>query len=119
METIKKPLRIIIYKNYQIFIDGISVNINNWLKKNENLWLNEWIKWSQAIALCNNYNVVWPFDSMRVSFRFKEKYIDFITWKKECYIKPAFELLPETNAFKFLKKYKNKNTNWVSTFRAI
>lgn len=29
----KKPLRIIIYKNYQIFIDGISVNINNWLKK--------------------------------------------------------------------------------------
>lgn len=28
------------------------------------MWLNEWIKWSQAIALCNNYNVVWPFDDI-------------------------------------------------------
>ena len=103
----KKPLRNIIQINDNLIsVDGKQYNIFEWLKNNEKEWLSQWELWRKSIALCSLGDFHWTRlsngdYSTTVAYRYKEKYIDFLEWKKECYIKPSYELLP-TKAFQFL-----------------
>ena len=46
----------------------------------------------------------WADASPCIAYRYKNDYIDFVTWKKECYIRPSYELLPGTTVYQFLYK---------------
>ena len=48
------------------------------------------------------------------------RYIDFVTWKKECYIKPSYGLLPQTAVFQFLQQMQQqKIPNWSRASKGI
>lgn len=38
-----------------------------------------------------------------IAFRKGSEYMDFIRWKKECYILPSYELLPHIPAYEFIR----------------
>lgn len=90
-------------------VDGEKVKIFEWLKENEDLWLNEWEKWRKSIALCSQGDFHWADSSPVIAYRYKKKYLNFVDWKIECYIKPSYELLPETDVIKFLLKVWKKH----------
>ena len=52
----------------------------------------------------------WNDDSERICYYHNGKVIDFVTWKKECYIKPAYELLgrDDNKVMTFLKYLFNE-----------
>lgn len=102
----RKPKRnITIIDDESMIVDGVKNNIKVWLKENEQLWLTEWEKWRKSIALCSRGDFHWT-DKMgeTISYRYKSEYLDFVQWKKQCYIAPSYELLPKTTVFQFLKK---------------
>jgi len=111
----KKPLRNIIQINDNLIsVDGKQYNIFEWLKNNEKEWLSQWELWRKSIALCSLGDFHWTRlsngdDSTTVAYRYKEKYIDFLEWKKECYIKPAYELIPQTKVYQFLVKARTED----------
>lgn len=80
----------------EMMVDGKRVLIFDWLK--------EWEKWRRSIALCSMGDFHWTNDSPRVGFRFQERYIGFVQWKIECYVKPSYDLLPSVGVYKFLEK---------------
>ena len=86
-----------------IRVDSIKYNTYEWLRDNEHLWLAEWDKWRKCVAMCSLGNFHWTDDSVTIAYRYKEKYLDFVRWKKECYIRPSYELLPEIPTYKFLQ----------------
>lgn len=101
----KTPKRkISLINEYEMKVDDKKVNIFEWLRNNENLWLDEWEKWRRSIALCSMGDFHWTDNSSRVGFRYKNNYINFVQWKIECYIKPSYELLPSVGVYKFLQK---------------
>lgn len=100
----KKPKKEIdIIDENNISVDGFIFNTIDWLKNNENLWLDEWDKWSKTVALCSKGDFHWN-NSEIIGYRHKNNYLDFVRWKKECYIKPSYDLLPKTDVYKFLEK---------------
>lgn len=101
----KTPKRkISLINDDEMRVDGKSVKIFAWLKENEELWLDEWEKWRRSIALCSMGDFHWTNDSPRVGFRFKGRYIKFVEWKIECYVRPSYDLLPSVGVFRFLQK---------------
>jgi len=99
----KKPLRqIVVTSKDTMTVDGQSFNIHQWLKSNESLWLSEWDKWHRAIAMCSMGDFHWANENPTIAYRFKGEYINFVEWKKLCYIKPSYELMPATKVFQFL-----------------
>jgi len=87
----------------QMLVDDQLVNINVWLKDNEPVWLDEWEKWRKSVALCGLGDFHWTDQSPCLSYRYQNQYIDFVEWKKECYIRPSYQLLPQITAFQFLQ----------------
>jgi len=65
-------------------------------------------KWRRAIALCSIGNFHWTDDSSVISYRYKDNYLSFVEWKKECYIRPSYELLPTIETYKALEKIHKK-----------
>lgn len=106
----KTPRRkISLISDEEMKVDGKCVKIFDWLEENEDLWLEEWEKWRRSIALCSMGDFHWTNDSPRVGFRFRDRYIKFVEWKIECYVKPSYDILPSIGVFKFLKKiWKDK-----------
>lgn len=99
----KKPEReICILDDYFMLVDGIQVKIIEWLKENEKLWLSEWLLWNKSIALSSIGDFHWTDASPTLSYRYKDNYLTFIQWKKLCYILPSYELLKQTEVFKYL-----------------
>lgn len=98
-----------------IVVNGEIFETFAWLKNNENLWLDEWEKWRKSVALCSMGDFHWtrirPGEySPTVAYKMGDTYLDFVNWKKECYIKPSYELLPKTDVFIFLKDvWETKN----------
>lgn len=43
-----------------------------------------------------------------IAYYYAGNYIDFVTWKKECYIGPGYELISQTHVFKFLEELYSK-----------
>lgn len=110
-QSSKKPLRKIkLLNDQEMEVDSLVVDIHKWLKDNESLWLDEWIKWRNAIALCSIGDFHWTDNSPTVAYRASiGKYLDFVRWKKQCYIKPSYRLMPSIEAYKFIHdiwKYK-------------
>jgi hypothetical protein len=98
----------IIDKN-NMFVDNEKFKINEWLEINKDLWFDEWYKWSKSIALCSMGNFHWGSDSETVTFYCHGRYLSFVDWKKECYIKPSIKMLTNIDAYKHLEMlYKNK-----------
>jgi hypothetical protein len=98
------PIRKIqIINDNDMFVDDQIFNIHNWLVINEDLWLNEWLKWSRSIAMSSRGDFHWADDSPTLAYRYGELYLNFLEWKKQCYIKPSFDLLPNIEVFKYLK----------------
>ncbi len=96
-----------------IEVDGKEVDIHEWLRDNEDLWLEEWERWSKSIALTSRGDFHWDKcgknESPTIAYKAKQRYMRFQEWKIECYVRPSFELLPETDVFQFLYDvYHNK-----------
>lgn len=107
----KNPPRKIDYINDTLInIDGNVVVIQEWLFENEHLWLEEWEKWRAAVALCSLGDFHWAdSDTLTLAYRYKGKYIKFREWKKECYIRPSYNLLPKNHVFLFLQDILKKH----------
>lgn len=101
----KNPLRnISLIDGKHMMVDNIPYIITDWLKHNENLWLPEWEVWSKSIALCSQGDFHWADKTPTIAYRDQNRYLDFVSWKKECYIKPSYQLLGETKVIQFLVK---------------
>lgn len=100
----KTPQRNIVrVNNTNISVDGVIYNTHEWLRNNEALWFSQWDYWRKSVALCSKGDFHWN-DNMGdvISYRNREQYLDFVLWKKECYIRPSYDLLPHTDVYKFL-----------------
>lgn len=89
-------------------VDNKEMNILEWLKEHKTEWFDEWLKWSKSIALCSEGDFHWLDASLVLTYFHNDKYLDFVTWKKECYIKPAYKLIVETDVYKFLCEVREK-----------
>lgn len=99
----RTPTRTIqLVSDIHMLVDGQLVNIHGWLKTNEALWLPEWEKWRKSIALSSEGSFHWTDNSPTVAYRYQGRYLNFVEWKKECYIRPSYELLPSTRVYQFL-----------------
>ena len=100
--------RHVVLKGKEIEVDGKSYEKYSWLKKNEKLWLAEWQKWRQSIAMASRGSFHWGGDDQPVAYFNQEEYIGFVEWKKKCYIGPAYDLLPHTRVYQYLEKTRNE-----------
>lgn len=111
----RKPERqISIIDDEHICVDGNIVETFVWLKDNEDLWLKEWMKWRNSIALCSLGDFHWTRlrakeYSPTIAYYNKGKYLNFVEWKIECYVKPSYKLLPGTDVIIYLKELYEKN----------
>jgi len=100
--------------NQYFKVDGKKFKIKKWLKDNKDLWYPEWKLWCRSIALCSDGDFHWTKlpngeYSQTLCYYNHGDYLDFVTWKKECYIKPAYELIKQTSVFEFLSKIRNEH----------
>ena len=101
----KKPTRKIeLLEKRKMLVDGVMHDIDEWLVKNRSEWYAEWSKWMKSVALCSNGDFHWDDASPTVAYWVGDKPVDFVTWKKQTYIKPAYDLIPQTSVYKFLMK---------------
>ena len=112
----KKPLRKVTrVENGVINIDDKKYNVYEWLANNEELWYKEWLKWAKSIALCSRGDFHWTsgmYETIAYHNNFrsnKREYLNFVNWKKQCYILPSYKLLPDIDAFKFMQELHDKN----------
>lgn len=106
----KGPLRKIInISDDMMEVDGTLVNKIDWLEQNKNIWYDDWHKWHDSIRLDPNGNFNWCSDSEVIIYcncidnPGTNLFMDFVTWKKTCYIAPAYKLF-------------NRNDNRVINF---
>jgi hypothetical protein len=93
-----------------IIVNGKSHNTHKWLKNNKELWFEEWLQWSQTVAMNSMGDFHWSNNSEVIAYYDNGEYLDFVQWKKKCYISCAYKVLPDTKPFKFLKSaHKNGN----------
>lgn len=102
-----------IIDNKNICVNGEIFDKINWLKENENEWFPEWDRWRKSVALCSYGGFNWSSNMGDVlSYRKGNEYLNFVEWKKYCYIMPSYELLNSKNdAYNFLEDLKSKNIN--------
>lgn len=106
----RKPTRKVeIVDENCMLVDNVGVNIYQWLKENEDLWLEQWEVWRRNVAMSSIGGFHWGDGSPTIAFRYKGEYIDFVEWKKKCYIGPSYELLPNTEVFTYLEDTLQKN----------
>lgn len=99
----KTPHRVISFiDDDHITVDGQIYDTKDWLRNNEHLWLDEWELWRRSVALSSLGGFDWVKDSPCIAYRYANRYIGFVEWKKECYIRPSYELLPDTRVFQYL-----------------
>lgn len=91
-------------------VDGIVVDKIEWLEKNKDVWYENWKKWHDSIRL--DANVINTSNDSKViiycnciDVQNTNVYMDFITWKKKCFIAPAYELFnkKDNKVINFLK----------------
>lgn len=113
----KKPLRTIQILDEETMIVGQGsdedvVSIIEWLDENRDLWYDEWDKWRKHVALCSRGDFHWT-DNSEVICYYRpstDEFLSFVEWKKQCYIKPSYDLLPQTKVYQFLKSvWKDNN----------
>lgn len=100
----RKPIRNIqVIDADNMIVDGVSFDIRTWLRSNEQLWYPQWELWRRSIALCSRGDFHWT-DGLGETLVYRKgiEYLNFVRWKKECYIRPSYELLPSTRVYQFL-----------------
>ena len=90
-----------------MIVDNERVRTKEWMMEHHDEWFPEWDKWRRSVAMCSEGSFHWT-DSPVVADYHQGKVIGFVKWKKECYIKPAYELLPETEEYQFLEEVREK-----------
>jgi hypothetical protein len=93
-------------------VDGKIFHIKKWLEDNKEIWLEEYTKWARSVALCSRGDFNWD-QGQAIIYYDNQSYLNFTTWKKECYIRPAYDYLPQTREFKFIMKC------WYTERRAL
>lgn len=83
-------------------VDNIEYDPLQWLDQNRDLWYEEHEKWRKSVALCSMGDFHWGDDSPTIGYIVEDRIVDFVTWKYEAYIRPAYELIPKTRVYKFL-----------------
>jgi hypothetical protein len=95
-------------------VDGIEVDKIEWLEENKDFWFENWKKWHDSIRLdanglndsinCINRNEVIIYCNC-IDVPNQNVYMDFITWKKKCFIGEAYKLLnkKDNRVMNFLK----------------
>ncbi len=100
----KEPTRSIIrMDDVTMLVDDIPVNTTEWLEDNKELWFDEWQKWSHTVAMSSTGSFGWRNGEDIITFKYGNRYLSFVQWKKECYIKPSYNLLPLSQTFQDLK----------------
>jgi hypothetical protein len=102
----RRPLRSISFiSENEISVNRVRHNTIEWLTANEHLWFNEFQYHADVISLCSDGDFHWN-EGLGdiVGYRQGKDYLSFVEWKKRCYIEPAYELIPKTDEFKFIKK---------------
>lgn len=107
----KNPLRKIInLSDTTMSIDGEIVNKEKWLEDNIDLWFHDWKRWHDAIRFGSEGSIDWTNGSEIllycncIDYSGYNKYMDFVTWKKKCFIEPSYNLFKKENrVIKFLK----------------
>ena len=107
----KNPLRRIVnLTETEMSIDGTRVVKKLWLENNKELWYEDWKKWHDAIRFGSEGSFNWTNNSEILLYcncvddPNKNEYINFVTWKKEFYIKPSYNLFSKNNkVIEFLK----------------
>lgn len=94
--------KIEILNDNSILVNGKKHSIIKWLSSHEDLWLEQWDLWRKHVAMASTGSFHWCENTL--AYRHHDKYLDFVTWKRECYIQPSYKLLPKTDAYKFLRK---------------
>ena len=114
-QTFKKTTRDIkLIDDVMMSVDNVVVNIIEWLSTNEGLWFPEWNKWRKTVALCSRGDWHWSNGSPVVCYARETdtgcEYMGFNKWKIECYVKPSYDMIEDTDVFKFLSKilYEDK-----------
>lgn len=89
--------------NGRMTVDGTEYVIEQWLRDNEREWLPEWEKWRRCLAMASIGNFHWTGDNEHpLTYRHQGRYLTFPQWKRECYIAPAYALIPQTRVFAYL-----------------
>ena len=113
----KGPIRNIInITDDKMNVDGTVVDKIEWLEKNKELWYENWKKWHDSIRLnangINDTNDINDSNDSKVIIYCncidnpnENIYMNFITWKKTCFIAPAYELFnkKDNKVIQFLK----------------
>ena len=104
----RKPTRTIkIIDRQFMMVDGQIYMINEWLERHLHLWFNEWELHRKHIALSSEGSFHWSDPAEVVAYWHNHKPIDFVTWKIECYVKPAYALIRQTDVYHFLVNLYN------------
>lgn len=93
----------------KFMVNNEVYDVNSWLEAHKDEWYSEWSLWRKAVALCSLGDFHWADNSPTIAYRYQDKNIGFVEWKKQCYIKPSYELLPHTKAFQFLEEVLKRN----------
>ena len=80
-------------------VGGTFFDTMTWLSQHESEWLPEWEKWRRSVAMASMGSFHWEGDSSPVAYRFQGRNIGFLEWKRECYIRPSYQLTPKTSVF--------------------
>lgn len=97
------PRNIQVFNESQMFVNGELFNIHDWLRANEALWLETWELWRKSVALSSRGDFHWCDDTPTLAYRHTGEYLTFVEWKRNCYIKPSYDLLPFTRVFQHLR----------------
>lgn len=109
-EPARNPLRqITLVDSEHILVDGTTYITKQWLSLNEHLWLQEWEYWRACVSLCSRGDFHWSNNSPIVSYRYQGIYLNRADWGKQCYIAPAYQLLPYTRVFQHLQQLHANN----------
>lgn len=99
----RTPERVIqVIDDIYMSVNGQKVIIHEWLAYNEEIWLPEWELWRKSIALSSMGDFHWTDNSPTIAYRYQGKYLNFVQWKRECYVRPSYNLLPSTTVIQFL-----------------
>lgn len=99
-----------------IRVNGKVYDAIAWLTTYKELWFEEWDKWRRSIALCSDGNFHWSdklgdsiafYNSKEMIAQGQPDIIDFVMWKKVCYIRPGYQLISTTSVFHFLQELHN------------
>lgn len=100
--------RVVRLDNVHMSVNNEVVIIREWLKQNMSLWFPQWELWRRAIAMCSRGDFHWCNElGDTLCYKLDDEYLDFVQWKKQCYIGPSYTLLPHTKVYQFLQKLYN------------